>query len=97
VGLLSVLAVPAGVALSWYSEQVTLIEAMGSAGLALVLGFYAVLLGRRARERVQQTIGRAGGDTTARIGKLLGSVGICIGLTAALAVGFYGLLALFAT
>jgi len=45
---------------------------------------------------VRITLGRAGGRATARIGRLLGLAGILICATAALALGFYGLLALFA-
>jgi hypothetical protein len=94
-GLLSVLAVPAGIALSWYSESVTLIESFGSAAVGLLLGIYAVLLARRGRETAQRTLGRSGGERTAGVGKLLGGLGICIALTTGLAVGFYGLLTLF--
>ena len=60
VGLLSVLAVPAGVALSWYSASVTLVDSLGSAGVAFLLGAYAVILARRGRETVERTLGRAG-------------------------------------
>ena len=94
-GLLSVLAVPAGVVLSWYSESVTLVESFLSAAPGLLLGIYAVILARRGRETAERTLGRAGGEGSARIGRLLGGLGICIALTTGLAVGFYGLLTLF--
>jgi hypothetical protein len=45
---------------------------------------------------VQITLGRAGGEGAARVGRALGILGVVIGATAALALGFYGLLALFA-
>ena len=95
-GVLAVLAVPAGVALSWYSDRVTLLQSTGSAALAFVLGLYAVAQSRRAREILELTLGRAGGKTAARAGKALGVVAICIALTTAIALGFYGLLAMFA-
>ncbi len=95
VGLLSVLAVPAGVALSWYSETVTLIESLSSAGLALIFGAYAILLARRGREAAERTLGRIGGARSARIGRILGTTGFCIGVTTALALGFYALLTIF--
>ena len=95
VGLLSVLCVPAGVVLSWYSATVKLIESFGSAGLGLLLGVYAVLLARRGRELARRTLGRCGGEGSARAGKLLGGLGVCIAITTGLAVGFYGLLTLF--
>jgi hypothetical protein len=96
LGLASVLAIPAGVVLSYYSATVTLIESTSSAGLAIILGLYAIVLSRRGREVFARTIGRAGGERAARAGKLLGALGLCMGLTAGLAVGFYGLLTVFA-
>ena len=94
-GLLSVLCVPAGIVLSWYSSRVTLVQSLGSAVVGLLFGVYAIILARRGRETAQRTLGRSGGERTARLGKLLGGLGICIALTTGLAVGFYGLLTLF--
>jgi hypothetical protein len=96
VGLLAVLAIPAGVVLQYYSATVTLIESSASAGPAIIFGLAAIFLSRRGREAYARTIGRAGGARAARAGKLLGALGLCIGITAGLAVGFYGLLTVFA-
>jgi hypothetical protein len=96
IGILSVLAVPAGVVLSWYSETVTLVDSLGSAGVAFLLGGYAVILARRGRETVERTLGRAGGEGAAKTGRILGTIGLCVALTTGLAAGFYGLLTLFA-
>jgi hypothetical protein len=97
VGLLALAAVPAGIALSWYSSRVTLLNsAAGSVPAAALLGLYAVVLARRGREQVERTLGRSGGEVTARVGRALGVLGVCAAVTAALAVGFYGLLTLFA-
>jgi hypothetical protein len=87
--------VPAGVALSWYSEQVTLVQSSVSAAVAVPLGAYAILLARRAREKISWTLGRCGGASSARAGLVLGTLGVLVGITAGLAVGFYGLLTLF--
>jgi hypothetical protein len=91
-----VAAVPAGIALARETRLVTLVNSSGSVAVALVLGLSAIILARRARERVQITLGRAGGEGAARVGRALGILGVLIGATAALALGFYGLLALFA-
>jgi hypothetical protein len=91
-----VLAVPAGVALSWYSDQVTLPQSGVSAAVGFLLGLGAILLSRRGQEQVQRTLGRSGGAATARIGRMLGVLGICVAITAGLALGFFGLLTLFA-
>jgi hypothetical protein len=95
-GLLAALSVPAALVLQYYSATVTLVQSTASAGAAILLGLYAVVLARRARERAAQTLGRAGGLRTAWWGRFLGLTGLCIGITTALAVGFYGLLTLFA-
>jgi hypothetical protein len=98
VGSLAVAAVPAGVAVSWYSSPVTLINsAYGSIPVGLLLGVSAFVLARRAREQSLWTLGRSGGEAAARAGRLLSVLGLCAALTAALAVGFYGLLTLFAS
>jgi hypothetical protein len=96
LGLLAVLAIPAGVVLSWYSATVTLVEASSSAGLATIFGLGSIAFSRRGREAFARTIGRSGGEGAARAGRLLGALGVCMGITAGLAVGFYGLLTIFA-
>jgi hypothetical protein len=96
VGLAAVLALPAGVVLQYYSATVTLIESSSSAGLAIAFGVYAIVLARRGRERYARTIGHSGGRGLARTGKVLGVLGLWMGISAALAVGFYGLLTVFA-
>jgi hypothetical protein len=78
------------------TQFVTLVNSSVSAAVALLLGFSAIILARRAREYVQLTLGQAGGEGAARLGRVLGILGILIGATAALALGFYGLLSLFA-
>jgi hypothetical protein len=95
-GVLSLAAMPAGVLLARESDRVTLRASTGSIAVAFLLGWLAILFARRAREYVQLTLGRAGGERAARVGRLLGIVGVLLAITAALAVGFWGLLTLFA-
>ena len=87
---------PAGVVLARESQQVTLRLATASIAIAAALAWSAIILARRAREHVQLTLGRARGEGAARVGRLLGVVGVLLAITAALAVGFWGLLTLFA-
>jgi hypothetical protein len=96
VGLLAVAAIPAGVGVARYT-RVTLLQSAVSIGVAAVLGAYALLLARRGRERVQLTLGRSGGGTAARIGRMLGILALWGAGAAGLAVGFYGLLTIFAS
>ena len=95
-GVLALLAIPAGVVLARESQRVTLRLATISIAVAAVLAWLAIILARRAREQIQLTLGRAGGANAARIGRLLGVIGILLAITAGLAVGFWGLLTLFA-
>jgi hypothetical protein len=95
-GVAAVLAIPAGVVLSYYSETVTLVESSSSAGLAIIFGLYAIALSRHGRWTLARTLGRAGGARSAGAGRLLGWLGLCMGISAGLSVGFYGLLTIFA-
>jgi len=88
---LSLAAIP----LALYStrlKHVDLPQAVaGEAVAGTLLGLIAVLLARSARAQVERTLTRAG-EGTARVGKWLGLLGLCLGLTAALALAFFGLL-----
>ncbi len=72
-------------------------SAIGSIPAGVLLGLYAIVLARRGRETVERTLGRAGGKGAARAGRALGVLGVCMAITAALALGFFGLLTLFAS
>ncbi len=97
VGLGAVAVLPAAVAVAEVSRHVRLVYAVAAVALAGPLGVAAVVLARRARRRSQVTLGRVGGERLAGAGLVLGFVGLYIGLTAALALGFYGLLTVFAS
>jgi hypothetical protein len=97
VGLLGLLAIPAGIVVSRYSDRVTLVNsAYGSIPVGLLLGSSAYVLAKRARELAVWTLRRGGAETAARAGRVLAVLAVCVALTAALAIGFYGLLTLFA-
>jgi hypothetical protein len=89
--LLSLASIPA----AWYAthlRHVNVPEAVGGeAAGGTLFGLIAVVLARKARYRVERTLARVG-ETSARWGNWLGLLGMCLGLTAALAVAFYGLL-----
>ena len=76
-------------------KQVTIVEATEATCGSSVLGAAAVLLARRARQRMERTLGRVGGAGMARAGRLLGLLSLCLGLTAGLALGFYAVLSYF--
>ena len=90
-GLLSLAAIPVAL-YSTRLKNVDLPQAVGGeAVVGTLLGLIAVLLARSARFKVERTLARAG-EGTARLGKWLGLLGLCLGLTAALSLAFFGLL-----
>ena len=76
-------------------SQVTIVEATAATCASAVLGLLAIVLARRGFRNIERSIGRVGGEGTARVGRLLGILSLCIGLTAGLALGFYALLNFF--
>jgi hypothetical protein len=76
-------------------DRVSLVQATAATCASVALGGIAILLARKGRRNIERTLGRAGGAGSARVGRLLGMLGICVGLTAAVALGVYGLLNYF--
>lgn len=96
VGLLAVLVLPVLLVVA-RTDLLTLLQAAGGAAtVGALLSIVAVALARRGRQRIQRTLGRSGGERAARVGRALGVLGLCVAVTAALALGFFGLLTLFA-
>jgi hypothetical protein len=93
--LVGLLIPPIGFVAARQLDQVTIVQATGATCASAVLGLLAILLARRAFRNIERSIGRVGGDGTARVGRLLGALSLCIGLTAGLALGFYALLNFF--
>jgi hypothetical protein len=92
LGAVGVAAVPAAVALSRQTAGVQLLDAVWAIPVAAACGVAALLFARGAGGRVRRTLERAGGLGRARAGRLLGVAGICVALSASIAVGFYELL-----
>ena len=86
---------PAGFVAAGQLARVTLLQATGATCASAVLGAAAIMLARRALRNIERSIGRIGGERTARVGRLLGAISLFAGLTAALALGFYALLNFF--
>lgn len=81
-------SLPGAVAAAEWRGFIRLIEAAGAIPVAAVLGVIAVMLARRARRRIERTLGRVGGLRTARVGRALGVLAICLALSGSIAVGF---------
>ena len=94
VALLSLAAIP----LAFYAtrlKNVNVPQAFIAEAIAgTLLGLAAVLLARGARWRAARSLTGVGAGA-ARWGRWLGLLGMCLGLTAALSLGFYGVLLAF--
>jgi steroid 5-alpha reductase family enzyme len=91
-GLLAVAAVPAAVLVSRQTAGVGLLDAVWAIPAAALCGIAALLFARGARGRIRRTLEQAGGSARLRLGRILGVAGICVALSAGIAVGFYELL-----
>jgi hypothetical protein len=92
VGALSVLTLPVAIFATRYSASYDLLQSGFAVPVAAALGITAVSLARRARGVAQATLGRAGGTRSARAGRLLGILGLCLAASAAIALAVYGAL-----
>ena len=92
LGAIAVAALPAGIYLAQRSQRIGLLDASFAIPVAAIFGVAAVLLSRGARGTIARTLERAGGFRRVRAGRLLGILGICVALSASIAVGFYELL-----
>ena len=93
--MLSIVVLPAAILFARRSDDLSLLQSVYFFPAPILLGLFAIQQARRARERIERTLGRAGGARQARWGRRLGLVGIAIGVTAGLALAFYALLAHF--
>jgi hypothetical protein len=95
LGVLALIVPVAAYAAARQLDRVSLVQATAATCGSALLGGAAMLLARKGMRNIERTIGRAGGGGSARVGRLLGMLGICVGLTAGTALGVYGLLNCF--
>ena len=92
LGTLAALTLPAAIVATRYSDSYDLLHASFAVPLAAAFGVAAVVVARRARARDRATLGRSGAARAARIGRLLGILGLCMASSASIALAVYGLL-----
>ena len=92
LGFVAVLAVPAAIVAARRTAGISLLDAAWAIPVAAVCGLAALLFSRGARGRIRSTLERAGGAGRIRVSRLLAVAGICLALSASIAVGFYELL-----
>jgi hypothetical protein len=92
LGVLGVIAVPAAVAVAQSLASVGLLQSLYvSAPVSAVLGLLALLASRRARLAASRSI-KPGDAGPVRLGRIAAWAGLYVGVTAALALGVYGVL-----
>lgn len=92
--LLALGALIGGAAIAQMSEEVDFPEAVAAVPVGILLAVISLSFARRARFEYQRTVGRTGGRVVAALARLLGSIALLIGITAALALGVFAVLAL---
>jgi hypothetical protein len=90
--LLGALAVPGAVALSRQTGRVHLMDAVWAIPVGMALSVVALVFARGARGRIRFTLEQAGGAGRLRATRWLAVLGICLAVSASIAVGFYELL-----
>ena len=90
-GLASIATLPIAIYLTRYSESYDLLDAGFAIPVAAGFGLVSLALARRARLRSAVTLeGRR--PVTARVGRVLGVVGLCMAAAAVVSLTVYGLL-----
>lgn len=89
VAVLALAAMPVGLAATQSRGELRLVHAGFSVPLAAILAILAIRLARRARRRLARTLGRAGGERSARVGRVLGWVALYFALIASISLGAY--------
>jgi hypothetical protein len=92
VGFVGAAMLPVAVAITESRTDLELVDAGYAIPVAFLLSAVAVRMARRARRSLDRTLGRIGGEKTARAGRVLGWLGIYISLTAAVSMGVYAYL-----
>jgi hypothetical protein len=92
LGLLAAAAIPVAAGASAFTTRVTLLHAVYvGVPVACVLGLCAVAAYRRARARFDRSV-RRGGSRFVGAARFFAFAGLYLGVTGALALGFYGVL-----
>jgi ABC-type Fe3+ transport system permease subunit len=91
-GLASIATLPVAIYLTRFSDSYDLLHAGFAIPLGVVLGLLALSLSRRFRRRSALRLGRGTRDWPARVGRVLGILGIGLAAAGLVAVAVYWLL-----
>jgi|SRR6185437_6975810 len=91
-GVVSAGAIPVAIELTRKVPEAVLLDAVWAIPVAAVAAVMSLLFARGARGTIARTLGPVGGAGCIRLGRILAVAGICITLSASIAVGLYELL-----
>lgn len=91
-GLASVATLPLAIYLTRFSGEYELLDSGFAIPVAAGLGFVSLALARRGLRHGALVLGRERRSGVARIGRVLGIVGLCMAAAALVSLGVYGLL-----
>jgi len=91
-GVVAVAIIPAAIELTRKIPGAALLDAVWAIPVAALAAVAALLFARGARGAIARTLGRTGGSMWIRLGRVLAVAGICLTLSASIAVGLYELL-----
>jgi hypothetical protein len=89
LGLVGVAAIPVGILVTDVRNDLRLLHAGVAVPVAAAFGIAAVLVSRKARRRLERTLGRAGGAGAAQAGRILGWLAIYLALIGAISLVVY--------
>ena len=92
LGLLAAVVIPVAIELTRKIPGAALLDAVWAIPVAAVAATLSLLFARGARGAIARTLEPVGGATCIRLGRILAAAGICITLSASIAVGLYELL-----
>jgi hypothetical protein len=90
-GLLAVAVIPVAIVVTDVHGELRLLHAGVAVPVAFVLGFVGIRLAKRARRKLERTIGRAGGAVPARLGRVFSWIGVYFALIGGISLGVYAI------
>jgi hypothetical protein len=91
-GVLAAAVVPAAIELTRKIPGAALLDAVWAIPVAASAAVVSLLFARGAKGAIARTLVHTGGSLWIRLGRILAVAGICIALSASMAVGLYELL-----
>jgi hypothetical protein len=90
-GLLAVAVIPVTIVVTDVHGELRLLHAGVAVPVAFVLGFAGIRLAKKARRKLERTIGRAGGAVPARLGRVFSWIGVYFALIGGISLGVYAI------